>query len=262
VAEKRLLVIAPIGLEGRDLRDEIESRAGGDAAEVRLVFPAVTQSKVKAVMGDIDDAIGDAQDRLDESTDGLRSDRISVSAKVGDTDPMIAAEDELGQFAADEVLIVTHPEREADWFEEDLFERIAERVEPPVTHVELRGGGDGLVETEHSSPGLSRDEPGDEEVELSENLPPFSKRDLLGIIVAIVGTLVLVLLAAEVGDKPNTGSAAGRILIATAFILINLAHVIGLVFFNSQRYRGFGQSLFGNLSLFGTPIAIVVSLLI
>jgi hypothetical protein len=261
VAEKRLLVIAPTGLEGHALRDEIEGRSDGGSVEVRVVFPAVTQSKVKAVMGDVDDAIGDAQDRLEESMAGLRSDRISASAKVGDTDPMVAVEDELNLFPADEVLIVTHDEAEADWFEEDLYERVAERTEPPVTHVELKGGGDGLVETEHSSPGVPRKE-GEDELELSPNLPPFSARDLLGIGVAIVGTLTLVILAAQVGDHSNTDSAAGRILIATAFILINLAHVIGLVFFNSQGYKGFGRSLFANLSLIGTPIAIVVSLLI
>jgi hypothetical protein len=262
VARKRLLVIAPVSVQGAALREEIERRAGGDGAEVRLVAPAVTESKIKTVLGDVDDAIVDAGDRLERSLDGLRSDKISVSAHVGDADPMIAAEDALGMFSAEEVLIVTHRDEEAEWFEADLFDRLAERFEPPVIHVELDGGGGRLTETEESSPGLSRDEPGEDELELSENLPPFSKRDLLGIVVAIVGTLILVLLAAEVGDRPNTDSAAARILIATAFILINLAHVVGLVFFNSQRYKGAGQSLFANLSLFGTPIAIVVSLLI
>ena len=261
MAQKRLLVIAPTGLEGRALREEIESRAGGDSAEVRVVFPAVTHSKFKSVMGDVDDAIGEAQGRLEESMDGLRSDRISVSAKVGDNDPMVAAEDELGLFRADEVLIVTHDEAEADWFEEDLYDRAAERFQPPVTHIELKGGGDGMVETEHSSAGVPEQQ-GEDEIELTENLPPFSKRDLLGIVVAIVGTLILVLLAANVGDHSNTSRAAGRILIATAFILVNLAHVVGLVFFNSQQYRGFGRELFGRLSLYGTPLAIVVSLLI
>jgi hypothetical protein len=262
VASKRLLVIAPVALEGSALREEIERRSDGGSTEVRLITPAVTGSKVKTVLGDVDDAIVDAEKRLEDSIEGLRSDRVSASGKVGDADPLVAADDELGLFPADEVLIVTHPDAEAEWFEEDLFERAAERFEPPVTHVELGGDAGGLTETEHSSAGIAPDEPDEGELELSRNLPPFSKRDLLGIVVAMVGTLVLVLLAAEVGDKPNTASAAGRILIATAFILVNLAHVIGLVFFNSQQYRGFGRELFGRLSLYGTPLAIVASLLI
>jgi len=274
VASKRLLVIAPVALEGSALREEIERRSDGGSTEVRLVTPAVTGSKVKTVLGDVDDAIVDAETRLEDSIEGLRSDRVSASGKVGDADPLVAAEDELGLFPADEVLIVTHRDAEAEWFEEDLFERAAERFEPQVTHVELSGDSGGLTETEHSSAGIARDDPDEGELELSGNLPPFSKRDLLGIVVAFAGTLVLVLLAAEaVGDPGrdadrdqllggHSGAAAGRVLIAIAFILINLAHVIGLIFFNSLRYRGFGQSLFANMSLFGTPVAIVVSLLI
>jgi len=260
----RLLVIAPAELDGRALRGEVEQRAGGREAEVRLVAPAVTESKVKHVMGDVDEAIGEADERLESSIDGLRSERVAASGQVGDSDPMVAAEDALGAFPADEILIVTHREEEASWFEEDLYDRAAERFEPPVFHIELTGGGgrQGMEETEHSGPGRAGDEPDPGEVELTENLPPFSKRDLLGIVVAIVGTIVLAILAANVADHPNTATAAAKILIAIAFALVNLAHVVGLVFFNAQQYRGFGRNLFGRLSLYGTPAAIVVSALI
>jgi hypothetical protein len=47
-----------------------------------------------------------------------------------------------------------------------------------------------------------------------------------------------------------------------AFALINLAHVVGLLLFNAQRYRGPGRTLFGNLSLYGTLIAVLASALI
>jgi hypothetical protein len=260
---KRLLVISPAAVDGSALRAEIERRTGDGEAEVRLVSPAVTESRVKHAFGDVDDAIDDAQRRLDQTVEGLGGGGVSASATIGDADPLVATEDALGTFPADEVLVVTHREEEAEWFEEDLFERAAERFEPPIVHVELAGNGArGLAETERSEAGISRDEPGPDEVELSPNLPPFSKRDLLSIAVAIVGTIVLALLAANVGDDSNSATAAARILIAIGFALVNLAHVVGLVFFNSQEYRGPGRELFGNLSLFGTPAAIVVSALI
>jgi hypothetical protein len=261
---RRLLVVAPASVDGSALRGEVERRAGDGPAEVHLVTPAVTDSKLKQAFGDVDHAIDDAEQRLEDSLQGLRSRRVAASGAVGDSDPLVATEDALGTFPADEVLIVTHPGNEADWFERDLFERAAERVEPPVIHVQLGGGNGGgqLAEVERSGAGVPRDEPGEHEVELSPNLPPFSIRDILGIVVAVVGTIILALLAANVADHSNTATAAARTLIAIAFALINLAHVVGLVFFNSQRYRGPGRALFGNLSLFGTPIAIVVSLLI
>jgi hypothetical protein len=259
----RLLVIAPAAVDGSALRREIEHRSRGKA-EVRLVVPAVTESKVRHAFGDVDDAIADAKSRLARSVEGLRGNGISVSATIGDSDPIVAAEDALGSFPADEVLIVTHSAEQADWYERDLFERAAERFQPPVTHIEL-GDGNGqreLAEVERAGPGVSPDEPGPDEVALSPNLPPFSKRDLAGIAVAIAGTVVLAILAANPPGGTDSSGGAARILIAIAFALINLAHVVGLVFFNSQRYRGVGQQLFARLSLFGTPLAIVVSLLI
>jgi hypothetical protein len=260
--KKRMLVLAPAAVDGASLREEIERRAGAQPVEVRLVAPAVTDSKLKHAFGDVDDAIEDAGKRLDRTIDGLRGDRLEASGAIGDADPLIAAEDALGAFPADEILIVTHAEDQAEWFEDDLFDRAAERFEPLIVHVELEAGANGgLSEVEESSPGLSPDEPAEEEVALSPNLPPFSKRDLLGVVVAIVGTIVLAVLAAS-GGNGDSGASAARILIAIAIALVNLAHVVGLVLFNSQQYRGPGRTLFGNLSLFGTPIAIVASLIL
>lgn len=103
----------------------------------------------------------------------------------------------------------------------------------------------------------------------SANLPPFSPRDVLGIAVAIVGTIVLVILAASGGENLNStggfGSSSGggftdqsaRILIAGALGLINLAHVVGLTLF-----RGAWRDFFARLSLYGTPVAILVSALL
>jgi hypothetical protein len=92
--------------------------------------------------------------------------------------------------------------------------------------------------------------------------------------VAIVGTIVLVILAASGSENLNSnggfGSESGggltdqsvRILIAGAFGLINLAHVVGLTLFQSGPYRGGFRDFFANTSLYGTPLAIVVSALL
>jgi hypothetical protein len=43
--------------------------------------------------------------------------------------------------------------------------------------------------------------------------------------------------------------------------LVNIAHVVGLLLFESVGYRGLWERFFARLSLIGTPAAIIVSLL-
>jgi hypothetical protein len=97
----------------------------------------------------------------------------------------------------------------------------------------------------------------------SRNLPPLTGMDVLGIVVAIVGTLALIILAATTasGDDAGIGFVSGaRMLIALAAALINLAHVVGILLFESVDYHGRFQRFFAKLSLIGTPIALLVSL--
>lgn len=53
-----------------------------------------------------------------------------------------------------------------------------------------------------------------------------------------------------------------RTLIATGMLLINMAHVVGILFFESVDYHGPFQRFFARLSLFGTSAAVIVSLAI
>ena len=86
---------------------------------------------------------------------------------------------------------------------------------------------------------------------------------MLGIIVAIVGTVVLTALAAAGSDDlEGLSSQSIAILIAGGMALINLAHVIGLTLFRAGPYRGPARDAFARLSLIGTPIAIVACALL
>ena len=53
-----------------------------------------------------------------------------------------------------------------------------------------------------------------------------------------------------------------RVLIATVILLINMAHVVGILFFESVDYHGPFQHFIARLSTFGTIGALVVSLAI
>ena len=97
----------------------------------------------------------------------------------------------------------------------------------------------------------------------SQNMPPLSREDIVGIAVAGLGTATLILIAViSAGGEHGNYSVVtiARTLIATGMLLINMAHVVGILFFESVDYHGPFQHLFARVSLFGTIGAIVVSL--
>lgn len=263
----RVLVLAIEELVGpeliEELRRHLEDEAG--AGEVLVVAPAVEKTAFHHALGDVDAAAMDAERRLEASIDELRRAGISALGEIGDSDPLLAAEDALRQFAADEVLIVAHAEDQARWFEDGLFERAQESLYPPLRMVEVRreegGGAPHLARIEEAGPGRKSPAGADRELTLSANLPRFSRGDLLGMLVAVVGTIVAIVLAATGPGSESPGGAA-QILIAMAVALINMAHVVGLTLLESVRYRGGWQRFLRNLSLTATPLAVVANTLI
>jgi hypothetical protein len=99
----------------------------------------------------------------------------------------------------------------------------------------------------------------------SANMPPLSREDIVSIAVAALGTAVVILIAViSAGGEHGNYSAVtiARTLIATGVLLINMAHVVGILFFESVDYHGPFQHFIARLSTFGTLGAIVVSLAI
>jgi hypothetical protein len=97
----------------------------------------------------------------------------------------------------------------------------------------------------------------------SANMPPLTREDIIGITVAALGTAAVILIAVvSAGGEHGHYSAVtiARTLIATGILLINMAHVVGILFFESVDYHGPFQHFFARLSTFGTLGAIVVSL--
>jgi len=106
----------------------------------------------------------------------------------------------------------------------------------------------------------------DNEWRPSRNLPPLSRMDIVGIAVAVIGTAALILLVVTSLDhdhtNPYSAVTIARVLIATGALLINMAHVVGIFFFESVDYHGSFQRFFARLSMFGTAAAVIVSLAI
>jgi hypothetical protein len=104
----------------------LRAALGDDIDELRVVVPSVHQSRLQWLTNADDDARMRADAAASSIADALPSQETEASA--GDSDPLLAAEDALRDFAADEVVIVTRPDEEATWLEESNADVIARRL--------------------------------------------------------------------------------------------------------------------------------------
>lgn len=266
---KRALVVVNEQVAGTELRDVLLAHLGPGVSEVFVVAPALADSGLKHTMGDIDDAIEPARERLRGTLRQLRDAGLSADGEVGDSDPIQAISDEIIKFDPEQILVVAHRDEEGAFAEKGLLEQAERDFDLPVTELVVnRDAEPEVLDVKSSNPVAGRKKGW----RPSYNWPPLSRRDLIGILVAIVGTLVLGALAAEcVGDATGVNdleegrldaACAASILIALAMALVNLAHVVGLFLFLSVGYEGIFSRFFARLSLFGTPLAIAVVLLL
>jgi hypothetical protein len=249
---KRALVVANEAVSGSELRNSLVSHLDDGIGEVFVVAPALTESGLKYMLGDVDAAIGPARERLERTLVELREVGIDASGEVGDSDPMMAISDEVHKFHPDQVLVVAHRDEDGAFAERGLLEQIERDLDLPATELVVdKAREPHVLGIEETDPVAGRREGW----RPSYNLPPLTPGQVGGILVAIVGTLLLAFLAAA-------SPSAGRILIALGMALVNLAHVVGLFLFQSVGYEGVWSRFFARLSLVGTPVAVVASLLI
>jgi hypothetical protein len=103
-AGHRVLVVVVV--EASAHAAEQIARLAGDPEDVRLVVP-VPSHRLDRWLSAEDDARREAEARLARSAGTLVAAGLPVSGSVGDPDPAQALEDELHDFAADEVILLT-----------------------------------------------------------------------------------------------------------------------------------------------------------
>jgi hypothetical protein len=132
----RVLVVANETVGGRALLAEIQNRCKGRSSEILVVVPALTSSRMEHWASDVDGALEDARERLNESLRRMDGAGINARGHVGDHhEPNASLEDALRTFPADEVIISTHPPEKSRWLERGVVERAREEIPLPITHV-------------------------------------------------------------------------------------------------------------------------------
>jgi GABA permease len=132
----RVIVLANQTVGGRALLEEIKNRCSGRKSEILVVVPALTSSPLEHWASDVDGAIAEAKQRLEDSLGAMESAGLIARGTVGDHhEPNAALEDALRYFAADEVIISTHPPQKSKWLERGVVDRARREVPLPITHV-------------------------------------------------------------------------------------------------------------------------------
>jgi nucleotide-binding universal stress UspA family protein len=246
------------------LKRAVEETSTDGRVEVRMVAPAVEINPLHHTLGDIDKPREEATERLKDAVAIAREAGLDVSFEVGDPDPVQAAQDALLQRPADEILIFAHADDDKDWYEGDLWKNAEDSLEPPLKLVVLDGGSDGnqhVVKTDSSSAGFSNNDAPDE----IENayVPGLSRADMVGMTIGVIGTIVAIVLAASaLSGGTASGWRAVAIGLTIAIALVNMANVVGTLLMESVRYRGGFAKMFRTLATFGTPVVVVINLVI
>jgi hypothetical protein len=129
---RRVLLVANRSCPCPVLLDAVGERA--NAGHVHLVAPALN-TRLRHALSDTDSAVAAAHDRLALARTLLEARVGRVTTEVGDADPLVALDDALARFCADEVVIGTLPPGDSNWLERGLVEKARRHVRVPVTHV-------------------------------------------------------------------------------------------------------------------------------
>jgi hypothetical protein len=132
---ERVLVVAASGVPPERVAPAIGKEIGVDA-EVRVVGTASGLSRLDWLANDEDRARAEAVERAETLAEAIP--QGDVSSTRGDTDPLLAIEDEVRLFQPTRIVVVTLHEDDATWLESGVAESARTLLDLPVTHVVVK----------------------------------------------------------------------------------------------------------------------------
>lgn len=133
---KKILALVAEPISG----DVLKNAVGADAedAEVLVVAPALNDP-VRFWASDPDPAIERADEVAKESAERMEEEGVDAAGDTGESDPLLAIQDALQTFHADEIVLATHPDGERNWLEDGVVEEAQQRFsDRTVRHVMVR----------------------------------------------------------------------------------------------------------------------------
>ncbi len=133
-ASRRVLIVADDACTTPELCASVRAFARGTPIEALVIAPAHGTAATQWYV-DEDAARADATHRLRTCVSCLIRDGIRVSGELSDPDPIQAIADALDEFPADEILLVSAPQRPSRWLRQNVIDRARQAFAQPITHV-------------------------------------------------------------------------------------------------------------------------------
>lgn len=130
---KRILALVSEPISGEALRSAVGGETA-EAAEVLVIAPALN-TRTRFFLADPDPAIERAEAVQQETVERLDEAGIDAAGGTGDSDPLLALQDALATYPADEIVLFTHAGGSQNWLEQGLVDQARERLQRPVRHM-------------------------------------------------------------------------------------------------------------------------------
>lgn len=128
----KILVLTTEPITADQLREALSGDVAPEQAEVMVVAPAVHESALRFWVSDADEAIARADEVRRESVEQLGDEGVSASGDTGEGDLDEAIQDALATFAADRIVVFTHPDSDQRYKEAVDGDDLEERFGIPV----------------------------------------------------------------------------------------------------------------------------------
>src|SRR3954452_17664345 len=130
---REILALVSEAVDADALRAAVGPEVADDA-EVLVVAPALNTRK-RFLLADPDPAIERAEEVQEETVERLDEGGIDAAGDTGEEDPLLALQDALVTYDADEIVLFTHSGGKRNWLEDGLVEQAEERFDAPVRHM-------------------------------------------------------------------------------------------------------------------------------
>ncbi len=130
---RRILAVVAEPVSADALREAVGAEVA-ERAEVLVVAPALN-SRFRFWVDDPDAAIQRAEEVQEETVERLDEEGVAAAGDTGESDPLLAIQDALQTFPADEIVLFTHPRGKRNWLEEGVVEDAKARFDAPVHHI-------------------------------------------------------------------------------------------------------------------------------
>jgi hypothetical protein len=130
---KRILAVVSEPVSGEALKSAI-GKTEAEQGEVLVVAPALDKSW-RFWLSDPDPAIERAEEVQQETVERMEEEGVDAAGDTGESDPLLAIQDALATYEADEIVLFTHPEGDQRFLEAGIVEQAEERFSQPVRHI-------------------------------------------------------------------------------------------------------------------------------